>query len=127
MIDVDILGPSPKVPAALRNDHRRDLLRRLAGMVVMAPVWLLVLFLVPAEVLRYGLSLLALGLLVVLLKGMRYWGAVTKPMLHGIGASGGFWGGCRRFAGAACDTVLHGQPTSRICDPRQCNGLSVHI
>ncbi|MEO1790172.1 MAG: TSUP family transporter, partial [Pseudomonadota bacterium] len=81
------------VPRALRDGHPADVLRLGAGLAVAMPLGVWVLTEVEPEVFRYAVSLSTLGLLVVLVAGLRYQGALTPPMVMGTGALGGLLGG----------------------------------
>ncbi|GAA6178633.1 sulfite exporter TauE/SafE family protein [Shimia sp. NS0008-38b] len=93
LASMDLLGPAPNIPAAVRNGHPRDLMRLLCGAAVMLPVGLWVLGRTDPEVFRYGVSVLALVMLAILLTGVRYRGRVTRTMVYGLGGAGGFLGG----------------------------------
>ena len=96
---MDIIAPSVHIPAALRNGHKRDLARLMIGVVLMMPVGLFVLTRTDPSVFRYLVSILSIAMLAVLLSGFRYRGAVTKPMVYGIGGAGGFLGGAAGLPG----------------------------
>jgi len=87
---MDLFGPLPNVPRALREAHRGDVLRLCAGLVVALPVGLLVLTSVAPEVFRYGVSVISLLLLVLLAQGWRYRGVLRGWMIYGTGMVGGF-------------------------------------
>ncbi|HGG65447.1 MAG TPA: sulfite exporter TauE/SafE family protein [Rhodobacteraceae bacterium] len=90
---MDLIGPLPNIPAAIRTGHKRDILRLSAGTLVALPLGVLVLGLIAPEVFRYGVSLISLLLLVLLIIGVRYHGALRPPMVYGAGALGGFLAG----------------------------------
>ncbi len=90
---LDVIGPTPNLPKALRTAHKRDLGRMLAAMLLLMPVGLMVLSAVDPSVFRYAVSIIGLGMLAVLIGGLRYRGTVTPPMVYGIGGAGGFLGG----------------------------------
>lgn len=87
---MDLFGPLPNVPRALRDAHRGDVLRLCAGLVVALPVGLLVLTSVAPELFRYGVSVISLLLLVLLMLGWRYRGVLRARMIYGTGMLGGF-------------------------------------
>jgi uncharacterized membrane protein YfcA len=66
---------------------------------VALPLGVALLLAVPAEVFRYGVAALSLGLLICLALGLRYRGRLTRPLVLGIGASSGFLGGASGIAG----------------------------
>ena len=90
MILCDIVAPLPNVPRAIRDGEPRDVARLMAGLLPALPLGVLVLTLVPAEVFRWAVSLLALGLLACLLSGVRYRGRLTPPLVYGTGGISGF-------------------------------------
>ena len=93
LIIKDLTAPLIHVPRALRDGHPPDVVRLVMGAVVAVPLGVWVLSLVPGEVFRWGVSLVALGLLVLLVSGVRYRGPLTPPIVYGTGAMGGFLGG----------------------------------
>lgn len=95
----DLVGPLIHVPRALRDGQPRDVLRLGLGAVVGLPVGVWVLTQVPAEVFRWTVSLVALGLLALLLSGIRYRGRITPPMTVGTGVLGGLLGGSAGLPG----------------------------
>ena len=96
---MDIIGPVPAIPKALRDGHPRDLMRLVAGTLVALPLGLAVLFAVDPSVFKVAVSVLSLGLLVLLIAGVRYRGELTKPMIYGTGAMAGFLGGAVAIPG----------------------------
>ncbi len=90
---MDLIGPLPNIPAAIRTGQKRDILRLSAGTLVALPLGVLVLGLIAPEVFRYGVSLISLLLLVLLMAGVRYRGTLRLPMVYGTGALGGFLAG----------------------------------
>ncbi len=93
LIIKDLTAPLIHVPRALRDGHPGDVLRLGVGALLAVPLGIWVLSIVSAEVFRWSVSLTALTLLVLLLAGVRYRGRLTKPMIFGTGALGGFLGG----------------------------------
>ena len=93
LIVKDLVAPMIHVPRALRDGHPADVLRLAAGAVVAVPIGVWVLTLVAPEVFRWGVSLIALFMVVALITGLRYRGKLTKPMIFGTGAAGGFLAG----------------------------------
>lgn len=89
----DLVAPLIHVPRALRDGHPGDVLRLAAGAVIAVPVGVWVLTLVAPEVFRWGVSVVALFMVVALISGLRYRGTLTKPMIFGTGAAGGFLAG----------------------------------
>jgi hypothetical protein len=96
---MDIIGPLPAIPRALRDGHPRDLARLLAGTLVALPLGLAVLFAVDPTVFKVAVSVISLGLLVLLVSGLRYHGVLSKWMIYGTGALSGFLGGAVAIPG----------------------------
>lgn len=90
LVAMDIVGPLPNVPRALRDGHPPDVIRLAIGLFVALPLGVWTLSIVEPEVFRYGVSIAAMILLVVLISGVRYRGALTPPLIYGTGAAGGF-------------------------------------
>lgn len=99
MIFMDLLAPLPSLRPAWRVVHRRDLARLAGGCALALPLGLWLLSQVSAEVFRYAVSLLSLGMLAVLASGLRWRGAVPGRAVWGIGAMGGFLGGVAGIPG----------------------------
>ncbi len=99
MVVMDVIGPLPTVPRALRDGHPRDVLRLSAGLLVGLPIGVGLLSLMAPEVFRYAVSLIALMLLAALIAGLRYRGTLTRPLIYGTGAIGGVLGGSSGLAG----------------------------
>lgn len=96
---MDMIGPLPNVPRAWRVANRGDLMRLWFGMALALPVGLFLLTRVSPELFRYGVSLIALVLLVLLMTGVRFRGRLTTPITFGAGLLGGFLGGATGLAG----------------------------
>ncbi|WP_323769895.1 sulfite exporter TauE/SafE family protein [Antarctobacter sp.] len=96
---MDIFGPLPNLRRAWTQVDKPDLWRLLAGCALALPVGLWVLTRVEPEVFRYAVSLVSLGMLAVLLLGMRYRGAVSRAMVAVIGAAAGLLGGLAGLPG----------------------------
>lgn len=99
LLVMDFFGPLPNVPGALRSKHPGDMSRLILGLVIALPLGVLVLTQVPAELFRYGVSLIALLLLVLLMSGYRYRGTLTPRLITGTGMLGGFLGGSTGLPG----------------------------
>ncbi|MEM9582437.1 MAG: sulfite exporter TauE/SafE family protein [Pseudomonadota bacterium] len=99
MIVMDMIGPLPTVPRALRDGHPRDVLRLTVGLLAGLPVGFGLLTLMAPDVFRYAVSFIALILLAALIAGLRYRGTLTKPLIYGTGGIGGFLEGCSGLAG----------------------------
>jgi len=99
MVVIDVFGPIPAIPRALRDGHRRDVLRLGAGALLGVPLGVLVLTSLPSEAFRYAVSAVTGILLVFLVSGLRYRGPVPAPLIYGTGAIGGLLGGSVGVAG----------------------------
>ncbi|PWE34124.1 sulfite exporter TauE/SafE family protein [Maritimibacter sp. 55A14] len=93
LVVMDLIGPLPNVPRALRDGHARDVLRLGLGALAGLPLGVGFLVAVPPEVFRYAVSLISLLLLALLAGGLRYRGAMTRPLVFGTGALGGVLAG----------------------------------
>jgi len=93
LVVMDMVGPIPNVPRAIRDGHPRDVLRLGAGMAATLPLGVALLSVIAAEVFRYGVSLISLALLVLLMAGVRYRGVLKRRMVYLAGALGGFLAG----------------------------------
>ncbi|WP_417207943.1 TSUP family transporter [Antarctobacter sp.] len=96
---MDLFGPLPNLRRAWGSVEKPDLWRLLAGCALALPVGLWVLTRVEPEVFRYAVSLVSLGMVAVLLLGLRYRGAVRRTMVAGIGAAAGLLGGVAGIPG----------------------------
>lgn len=99
MVIMDVIGPLPAVPRAMRDGHPRDVLRLTAGMLLAMPLGIWLLTLMAPEAFRYAVSLITFVLLACLIAGLRYRGALTHPLIYGTGALGGFMAGFSGLAG----------------------------
>lgn len=94
LVLMELVAPLMHIPRALRDGQPADVLRLGVGALVAVPVGIYILSLVEPEVFRWSVSLVALTLLILLIKGVRYTGALTPPLVYGTGAMGGFFAGC---------------------------------
>ena len=99
LVVIDLIGPLPHIPRALRDGHPRDAMRLGVGCLLGMPLGVAVLLAVAPEVFRYGVSVIALILLVLLMLGVRYRGQLTRPLVYVTGLLGGFLGGASGLAG----------------------------
>lgn len=90
VVIADLLGALPNAPRALRACDKGDLFRLLVGLAVALPLGLWALTLLEPETFRYGVSALALALLLCLLLGVRYRGPTPNAMVYGVGGLSGF-------------------------------------
>ncbi len=99
LVAMDMIGPLINMPRALRDGHRRDLLRLAMGLVVGMPLGVWVLTQVSPDVFRYGVSISALVLLVLLIGGVRLRGPLRGGLITTTGALGGLLGGATGLVG----------------------------
>ena len=90
----DLTGPLIHVPRALREGDPADVVRLGIGALVGLPFGVWILAQVPPEVFRWGVSVVALSMLVLLISGVRYRGRLTRPLIFATGATGGLLAGC---------------------------------
>ena len=107
---MDLFGPLPLVRRALKDAHRGDILRLWAGLVVALPLGLWVLTSIAPEVFRYGVSSVALILLVLLVTGWRYRGVLRRWMIHATGMLSGFLFGAAGMAGPPVILIYMASP-----------------
>ncbi|MGI9393422.1 MAG: sulfite exporter TauE/SafE family protein [Boseongicola sp.] len=94
MIVKDLVAPLIHVPRAIRDGHPADVVRLAVGAIFAVPLGVWILTKVDPSVFRWGISLVALALLLILITGVRYRGMLTKPLVFATGAMGGFLAGC---------------------------------
>lgn len=99
MTIMDLVGPLPIVRAAWRDAYKPDLGRLVVGMAVVLPVAIYCLTLMDPMIFRYSVSFLAIGMLVILLLGLRYRGDVKPGLVYGIGGFSGVTGGLAGIPG----------------------------
>jgi len=93
LIVIDLLGPIPAIPGALRAAHRRDVLRLGLGAALALPVGVWILTSLPPTPFRYAVSAVTLTLLILLVAGLRYSGPVGRPLIFATGGLSGLLGG----------------------------------
>lgn len=90
---MDVVGPVPNIPSALRTANRGDILRLVAGTLVALPLGLWALSYVDVTVFQVAVSGIALFMLVILMTGLRYRGRIGPGMVFGTGLLAGGCGG----------------------------------
>jgi len=80
MVVMDVIGPLPNVPRALRDGHPGDVLRLALGMLVALPAGVLLLSMMAPDAYRYAVSIISLVLLAALIMGLRYRGDLSKAV-----------------------------------------------
>lgn len=99
LIVMDVIGPLPALPRALKDGHPKDLARLVVSTMIALPIGLAVLFAVDPEVFKIAVSIVTLILLVILMTGLRYRGAMHPKLMYGTGALAGFMGGAVALPG----------------------------
>lgn len=99
MMIMDLIGPIPAIPRALRDGDPGDVLRLGAGALVGVPIGLVVLLAMEPEIFRYAVTGVTMVLLGLLVTGLRYHGAVGRPMLFGTGGLAGLLSGAVGLGG----------------------------
>lgn len=95
----DLISPLPTVPRAWRVADLKDIARLGVGLVIGLPIGLYFLSMVPPEIFRYSVSILALLLLMALIGGVRYRGILTRKMVFGTGGLSGLMMGVAGLPG----------------------------
>jgi len=93
MLVMDLVAPLMHVPRALRDGQPSDVLRLGAGALLAVPVGVFLLTLIEPLTFRWGVSLTAFALLVLLVAGVRYRGVLTKKLIFVAGGFGGLLAG----------------------------------
>ena len=96
LIVVELFGPLPNLPDALRNGDRRDVARLMLGAVLGLPLGLLGLSTLSPVLFGWGVSIIVIVLLILLMAGWRYQGVIGPGMIIGVG---GFLSGLAGLAG----------------------------
>lgn len=95
----DLLGPVPLLRRVVRDVHLPDLARLVGAMVIGLPVGMSILFVMDPAIFRYGVSIMAFGMLVCMIAGLRYRGRLTPPLVLATGGIGGVLGGVAGLPG----------------------------
>lgn len=99
LVVMDVLGPLPNIPAALRTGDPREVGRLALGMAVGLPVGLAALVLAAPETFRWGVSLMALATVAALAAGWSWRGARGGAATAGAGFLSGIVGGATGLPG----------------------------
>lgn len=99
LVAMDLIGPLPALPSAAKHADRRDLLRLLTGVVIALPLGLWTLFVLPGDIFRWVVSVVALVMLTGLILGWRYRGVLSPRLIFGTGISAGYLGGVAGIPG----------------------------
>ena len=90
---MDLIGPIPNVPRALRDGQLADVSRLFVGSLIGAPVGVYLLTLMTEDVFRLSGASFSLLLLALLIFGVRYRGTLNKGLIYLTGSIGGLFGG----------------------------------
>lgn len=99
LVCMDLFGPLPLVPNAMRKGHIRDIALMGFGMIVTLPLGLFILGHMEGMTYRYIVSIATMLALIFLLSGFRYNGTLTHSILIGTGGLSGFLGGLAGLPG----------------------------
>ena len=90
---MDLIGPIPNIPRALRDGQLVDVSRLFVGSLIGAPIGVYLLTLMSEDVFRLSGASFSLLLLVLLIFGVRYRGTLGKGLIYLTGSIGGLFGG----------------------------------
>lgn len=103
LISAELLGPLPNAPAAWREGTPRDVGLLIIGAVLALPLGVWGLSRMDPVVFGWVVSASVIALLALIITGWRYKGVLTRGMVVGTGAIGGFMTG---FAGIPGPPVI---------------------
>jgi uncharacterized membrane protein YfcA len=93
LIIMDVFGPMPVLRRAYGQAIKSELVILVSACALALPFGLMLLVMLPTDVVRTAVSFVALSLVLALVMGLRFQGALTRPLIAATGASGGFLGG----------------------------------
>ena len=93
MFVMDLIGPIPNIPRALRDGQLADVSRLFFGSLFGAPLGVYLLTLMSEDVFRLSGASFSLLLLAFLIFGVRYRGQMKKGLIYLAGGIGGLFGG----------------------------------
>ncbi|MDA5093877.1 TSUP family transporter [Aliiroseovarius sp. KMU-50] len=99
LIVMDIIGPIPALPGAMRDGHPKDMMRLVGGLALVLPVGLVVLFVIDPSVFKLAVSFISLGMVGLLISGFRYHGVLTPKLVWATGGMAGLLGGAAGVPG----------------------------
>lgn len=99
MIVMDLAGPAPAIPRALRDGHPKDLMRLITATALALPLGLAALFAVDPSVFKVAVSIISLIMLAILMSGARYHAEVTPRVVWATGGIAGLLGGAAGIPG----------------------------
>ncbi len=96
---MDVIGPLPNVPRALRDGKLRDvvLLGVVAALALLPGLW--ALGRLDDTGFRWVVAALCLATVALMASGWRWTGRMSPPVILGVGATSGFLGGLSGLAG----------------------------
>lgn len=107
---MDLIGPLPLVPRALRDGRPRQVAILAAGATVALPAGLWALDRLPGDGFRWLVVVLCLLTVALLASGWRWRGRMDAPHLLGIGALSGILGGLSGLSGPPVILAFMAQP-----------------
>lgn len=93
LVLMEVIGPLPNMPAAVRAARLDAVWRLSAGALVALPLGLLILFAIRPELFRYGVCLMTLTVPLLLAGGVRLRREIGPGLQYGTGTLSGFLGG----------------------------------
>ncbi|MCK0138181.1 sulfite exporter TauE/SafE family protein [Aliiroseovarius sp. F47248L] len=99
LIVMDLAGPAPAIPRALKEGHPKDLLRLVVATALALPFGMAVLFAVDPHLFKLAVSVISLIMLAALMAGKRFGGEVTPPIVWTTGGIAGLLGGAAGIPG----------------------------
>lgn len=99
LLAMDLLGPLPGVPRALRDGKPADIGRLAAGLLMGVPLGIAALGVLHPDIFRTIVSIVSLLLLGALVLGLRYRGRLTAPKVIATGGVSGLLAGVSGLAG----------------------------
>lgn len=99
LVVMDVLGPIPNLPNAIRTGDVREIGRLAIGMALGLPLGLAALVVVAPEAFRWGVSLMALATVAALLAGWAWRGGRGRAATAGAGFLSGIVGGATGLPG----------------------------
>ena len=93
LVVMEVLSSVPIFRRMAKDAEIGELVRLVVGALVAIPFGVAVLILIDAEVFKYAVSALTLGMLAILLAGVRLKTTVNNSMVYGAGGIGGFMAG----------------------------------
>ena len=99
LIGMDMVGPLPVLPRAVRDANRRDLVLLVGFGALSVPLGVWLLAVISPDLYRYVICTIALILVTCLLAGLRYRGRPTARLVGATGAVAGVSGGLSGIPG----------------------------